>query len=255
MDAAPTTRTASRGRTLAFRIVAAVVGLFGLGGTLPFAIAGFTSADQEIHRLHNVAGALSYGVLLGVSLLACAWRPERSLGPFWVAVASAIATTAAGLVAGDFISGIYFTAPITLVILLWLHPSRAELLPRRVDPATAVLALVALVPATAFALTQARFQTNAFPGDPHAELHHYSAMAITALALPLAAFAAALVVPGRRLAAWLVGIVGAGLGVASLALSDHIGAVEPPWAWLAIIWGVAIVAAVELGERRGASTQ
>ena len=46
-------------------------------------------------------------------------------------------------------------------------------------------------------------------------------------------------------------VTGAGLGLASLLLSDYPGAFRPTWAWLTLAWGVALVAVAEL--RREAS--
>ena len=46
-------------------------------------------------------------------------------------------------------------------------------------------------------------------------------------------------------------MTGAGLGLASLLLSDYPGAFRPTWAWLTLAWGVALVAVAEL--RREAS--
>ena len=230
----------------AFRIVAGVLGVAVIGLNLPFSITSFIDDAQSIHRLHFLAGVFASGLLLGGSLLICAWRPE-SIGPFWVAVATGVASTIAGLISGDFISGSWFTAPISLVILIALHPARSSLL--RIDgieAATVFLGLVALVPAVAFALTQAELQRNGFVSDPHVEFHHYSGMAAYALSLPLAAFAAALRVPGRRIAVWIVGVTGAGLGLGSLLLSDYPGAFETVWAWLTLAWGVALVAVAQL---------
>ena len=112
--------------------------------------------------------------------------------------------------------------------------------------ATAFLGLVALVPAVAYALTQAELQRNGLTSDPHVDFHHYSGMASYALSLPLAAFAASLRVPGRRIAVWIVGVTGAGLGLGSLLLSDYPGAFETVWAWLTLAWGVALVAVAQL---------
>ena len=235
----------------AFRIVAGVLGIAVIGLSLPFAITSFTDDAQSAHRLHFLAGVFASGLLLGGSLLICAWRPE-SIGPFWVAVATGVASTIAGLISGDFISGLWFTAPISLVILIALHPARSSLLKiDGIEVVTTLLGLVALVPTVAFALTQAELQRNGFVSDPHVEFHHYSGMASYALSLPLAAFAAALLVPGRRIAGWIVGVTGAGLGLASLLLSDYPGAFRPTWAWLTLAWGVALVAVAEL--RREAS--
>ena len=230
----------------AFRIVAGVLGVAVIGLNLPFAITSFTDEAESIHRLHFLAGVFVSGLLLGGSLLICAWRPE-SIGPFLVAVATGVASTIAGLISGDFISGLWFTAPISLVILIALHPERRSLFAiNGVDVATAVLAALAVVPSVAFALTQAELQRDGFVSDPHVEFHHYSGMASYALSLPLAAVAASLRVPGRRIAGWIVGVTGAGLGLASLLLSDYAGAFEPVWAWLTLAWGVALVAVAQL---------
>jgi hypothetical protein len=230
-----------------FRIVAGVLGVAVIGLSLPFAITSFTDDAESIHRLHFLAGVFASGLLLGGSLLICARRPESMIGPFWVAVASGVASTLAGVVSGDFVSGLGFTAPIALAILISLHPARSSLLRiDAIDVATAFLALVAVVPAVAFALTQAELQRNGFVSDPHVEFHHYSGMASYALSMPLAAFAAALRVPGRRIAVWIVGVTAAGLGLASLLLSDYPGAFRPAWAWLTLAWGVALVAVAQL---------
>ena len=230
-----------------FRIVAGVLGVAVIGLSLPFAITSFTDDAESIHRLHFLAGVFASGLLLGGSLLICARRPESMIGPFWVAVASGVASTLAGVVSGDFVSGLWFTAPIALAILIALHPARSSLLRiEGIDVATAFLALVAVVPAVAFSLTQAELQRNGFVSDPHVEFHHYSGMASYALSMPLAASAAALRVPGRRIAVWIVGVTAAGLGLASLLLSDYPGAFRPTWAWLTLAWGVALVAVAQL---------
>jgi hypothetical protein len=234
----------------AFRIVAGVLGVATIGLTMPVAVGAFLGDADRIHRLHFIAGSLGSGVLLGVSLVACALDPD-DLAPFWVAVATGVATTIAGIISGDFISGIYFTAPIVLLVLFALHPRRRSLLAiDGVDTATAALAVVAVVPSVAFALTQAELQRNGVASDPHVEFHHYSGMASYALSLPLAAVAAALRLPGRRIAGWIVGVTGAGLGLASLVLSDYPGAFEPAWSWLTLAWGLAIIAVAQLGGRR-----
>jgi hypothetical protein len=234
----------------AFRIVAGVLGVATIGLTVPFAVGAFFGDADRIHRLHFTAGALGSGILLGVSLVVCALDPD-DLAPFWVAVAAGVATSIAGIVSGDFISGIYFTAPIVLLVLFALHPRRRSLFAiEGVDAPTAALAVVAVVPAVAFALTQAELQRNGVASDPHVEFHHYSAMASYALSLPLAALAAALLLPGRRVAGWIVGVTGAGLGLASLVLSDYPGAFDPLWSWLTLGWGLAIIAVAQLAGRR-----
>ena len=243
-------REAGSGRRKAFRIVAGVLGVAIVALSLPLTIQSFTDDAQSIHRLHNLAGVFGFGLLLGGSLIVMARTPE-SIGPFWVATASGVATAIAGIVSGDFISGIYYTAPIGIAILFALHPDRRALLDiRGFDLPTVVLALVSLVPAIAFALTQSELQRNGFVSDPHVEFHHYSGVASYALVIPLAAFAASFRVPGRRAAAWIVGLTALGLGMISLLLSDYPGAYDALWAWLLIAWAIAITELAERSTRR-----
>jgi hypothetical protein len=246
--------TERSGRRLAFRIVAAALGIATIVFAVPFAIAAFVDDEQAVHRLHNLAGVFGFAVPLGVSLLVCAWRPW-SIGPFWVAIASGLAGTIAGIVSGDFVSGVWYSAPIAMVALVLLHPARPALTRiDGIDAPTAVLAALALVPAVAFALTQAELQRNGTSADPHADMHHYSGMASYALWIVLGGGAAALRVTDRRVGAWIVGVGAAGLGLSSLLLSDHLGAFEPVWAWLALGWGLTVVAAT-VWERRSMAVE
>lgn len=237
---------------MAFRIVAGVLGVGGIALSVPFTIISFVDDTESIHRMHNVAFTALYWVLLGVALLACAWRPERNISAFFVAAASGIAGAIAGLASGDFISGVWFTAPIAIVVLWALHPTRRRLLrPSGVDVPLFLLSLLALVPAVAFVLTQSELQRTGSAADPHWEFHHYSGMAASVLALPLCAFGASFHEPGRRLGAWLVGISALMIGAGSLLLSDHAGALDELWAWLAIGWGIAVVIFAEASDRPG----
>ncbi|MGH2636033.1 MAG: hypothetical protein ACRDHU_07810 [Actinomycetota bacterium] len=239
------------GRRKTFRIVAGVLGGLAVGLSVPFAVASLVDDGQAIHRMHNLAFTALYGVLLGAALLSCARDPERNVSAFLVAVASGIAGTIAGLASGDFISGTWFTAPISIVILVVLHPRRAELgrWPG-VDPPTAVLSVVAFVPATAWLLTQAELQRNGVAGDPHWDLHHYSGMAAAALGLALCGLAASLRVSGRRTGVWVVGVSALMVGGGSLLLSDHVGAFDAAWAWLTLAWGLGLVARAEMEARK-----
>jgi hypothetical protein len=245
------TPTTERRRTrTAFRIVAGTVGVVGLALSAPFAVTSFIDDAQSIHRLHNLVFTGLYGVLLGVALLACAWRPEENVSAFFVAVASGIAGAIAGLASGEFISGVWYAGLISIVVLWALHPLRRELFRASgVDLPTALLSLVALAPAIAWLLTQSDLQRTGQPGDPHWEFHHYSGMAAVALALPVCGLAASLRESGRRLGAWLVGVSAGLVGAGSLALSGYPGALDGLWAWLTLAWGVAIIVLAETGSR------
>jgi hypothetical protein len=231
-----------RGSGLAFRIVAGILGVGGIAFSLPFTIISFVDDSEALHRLHNVAFTALYGVLLGVALLVCAARPESNVSAFFVAVASGIAGAIAGLASEDFISGVWFSAPIAIVVMWLLHPARL-LRPSGVDLPSLMLSLLALAPAIAYLLTQSELQRTGSAADPHWELHHYSGMAAAALALPLCAFAASFRESGRRVGAWLVGIAAMMIGGGSLVLLDYAGAFDSLWAWLTLAWGVTFIVA------------
>jgi hypothetical protein len=249
-----TASTERRGTRMAFRIVAGILGVAGVALSAPFAVISFVDDTESIHRLHNLAFTGLYGILLGVALFACAWRPEDNVSAFFVAVASGIAGAVAGLASGDFVSGVWYSGLIAIVVLWALHPLRRELFRASgVDLPTALLSLVALVPAIAWLLTQSDLQQTGHAADPHWEFHHYSGMAAVALALPLCGLAASLRESGRRLGAWLVGVSAILVGAGSLALSGYAGAFDGLWAWLTLAWGVAIIVLAETGSRRATS--
>ena len=251
MMAASGTATGS-GR--AFAIVATILGALGLGFSVPFTVISFIDDEQALHQLHNLEAMALYGVLLGGGLLVAARRPDAQRSAFLVAAASGIAGTISGVISGDFVSGVWYSAPIALAILWWLHPQRHTLLRARgIEPVSAILSLSAAVPAIAWALSQARLQREGFAADPHVELHHHSGAAAAALALVLCGLAASVRVPGRRVGAWLVGATALILGVGSLMLSERAGAMETIWAWLSAAWGVAFVALAEV--RRSPSSE
>jgi hypothetical protein len=244
-----------RGSGTAFRIIAGTLGVGGIALSLPFAIVSFVDDSEAIHRLHNVAFTALYGVLLGLALLASALRPEGNVSSFFVAIASGIAGAIAGLASEDFISGVWYTAPIAIVVMWLLHPNRPRLLrPSGVDIPTLALSLLALVPAIAFLLTQSEMQRTGSAADPHWGLHHYSGMAAAALALPLCGFAASFRESGRRIGAWLVGIAAVMIAVGSLLLSDYAGALDALWAWLTLAWGVAMIASTLMAARERVRT-
>jgi hypothetical protein len=241
-----------RGTRVAFRIVAGILGVGGIFLSVPFTVISFVDDAESIHRLHNLALTGLYGVLLGAALLVCAWRPEQNVSSFFVAVGSGIAGAVAGLASGDFVSGVWYSGPISIAVLWALHPSRRALLRASgVDLPTALLSLAALAPAIAWLLTQSEFQRTGSAADPHWEFHHYSGMAAAALALPICGLAASLRESGRRLGAWFVGVSAVLVGAGSLVLSESPGAFDAFWAWLTLAWGLAVIALAETGIRRG----
>lgn len=243
--------SASRGRTIAFRVIAGLSGLLAAAFSIPFALmAPFETGPDQIHRIHFIAGGLGFGLLTGVPLLLSAWRPDRWISAFHLAMASSVAVLVGGLLSGDLIAAGYGYQVVIAVVLVVLHPFREEVLRVRTPSIPlAVLSLLALIPAVGYLLTWSEVQRLAPAGDPHAELHHYSSMAITGIGFALAGLAVAARGTGWRVAAWLVGFSWAAIGAASLAWPEHVSAFDSPWAWASIAFGVAFVAVAEWQAR------
>lgn len=225
----------SGARTMAFRIVALLLGLAVLIPGLLFAVISLFSGDpvEQSHRVHTIGGTFGIGVM-GVLMLIVAMRPAN-VNAFQAAFVVSVAWAIAGIAAGDFISGTWFTGLVGAVVLLALHPQRSEVLRFSGRPSLQMLAvgLIALLPAGAYAMTMADFQGGPL-NDPHVELHHWSGMAASALTLVAAGMAAALRTPGWPLTAWTTVVAAALFGVTSLVFPDHAGALEVPWGWLVI---------------------
>jgi hypothetical protein len=228
-------RATPGGRAIAFRIVAALLALAVLGPSVPFAVSSLVSSDpvEQSHRVHTIGGVFGLGVL-GVLMLMVAMRPE-SVNAFHAAFVVSIAWAVSGIASGDFVSGLWFTAPLGAVILMILHPRRSEVFRFSGRPSIPMLAvsLMALLPAGAYALTMAELQRGPTV-DPHVELHHWSGMAASVLTLVGAGMAAGLRTPGWPMTAWVAVVATILFGATSIAFPDHAGALEVPWGWLAI---------------------
>jgi len=244
----------SRGRSIAFRILSGLFGLVTLVFTVPFVIASLTDEQEKIHAFHNIGAGLAFSIVLGVGLLLSAWRPEAMLAPFQAAFVGSLVMGMAALLGGDLISGTYFVAPVILVVLAIMHPARAELWAiGRVRASLLVLWVVWSVPAIAYAISQADLQRHNPAGDPHVDFHHYSGAAAAVFGVLAAALVASLGTRGTRAAAWIAGISGGLMGLISLAFSDRVSAFDTPWAWLALLWGIAFIATSELECRKDVS--
>jgi hypothetical protein len=79
-------------------------------------------------------------------------------------------------------------------------------------------------------------------------------MAAAGITIALVGLAASFAARGVRLARWWLGLSVIAMGVASLALSDELGAFDGAWAWAAIAGGVAYVAAGQLSARGSEAT-
>lgn len=243
---------ASRGRLLAFRIVGWLLGVATIGLYLPFVIISFVSDDpsQTVHRFH-VVGSFFGIVLIGVFSIVFVMRPDW-IAAWHVLVAQALAYLFGGLMGGDLISGFWITGVVGLVLLGVFAPDRRALLRLPGHPSVALLtyALLCSIPAWIYAVMNAELQRLGSPSDPHVELHHWSGVAIAALALAGAALAASLRGEGWRFANAVTAVAAVGFGIAGLIFPADPGAPDEAWSWLAIAAGIGlwILTRIEAGR-------
>jgi hypothetical protein len=240
-----------RGTGLAFRILAAVFGLFVVVSSAVFAVISLVSSDpeQHSHRVHTIGTLWGFG-LTGAVLLAIAIRPSN-VNAFQAGLVASVGMVVVGLVAGDLLSGFLFVGLVGTLILYSLHPHRSEALSFSGRPSLLLIGLgvIALVPAGAYALTMTELQGGP-AGDPHVQMHHWSGMAAAALSIVLVAIVAGLRTNGWRVTAWLTSGAGILFGITSVIYPDHPGTLDGPWSWLTIAWSLVFAVAVEFEERR-----
>lgn len=239
-------------RRLAFYAAAVgALGFFGvmLRGMLPLAVTGWYT-DVGPHRLHD----LNFFALVWLGLLGLAVQlydpddrvtavviPVLVMGPLAV-----MALTTSSPIA---MLPVLFTA--VGVVVAALHPAGRSLL--RVDRVTpadrGLLGLLALavIPLLGYAADQLVKQYSV--ADEHTALVHYGGMALLAVLVLLLGLLATVRRRDWRFAAWGAGALAVYLGASSAVFPTYASSVGPTWGGLAVAWGVAFVAAVEL--RRG----
>ena len=233
----------SGSRAKAFRVVAQLMAwsaiAFGLA-TAAFAVLG---EGQEVHAFHNAVVAALLLVLSAPPAIGAARAPERSDGPLLHLIAlgvAAVATMALGL-RPDI-----FTLPFVLLagVLVVLRSPRPQVVEGRPSVALGVMVAAAAVPLIWYALGQAELQ-RLDAATEHAELNHWVETSFYAVAVLLLGGLAAWRPRAFRMSAWSAGVALAVLGGASLGLQGYASALDAPWAWAALVGGLAFVVGAE----------
>ena len=245
-------RAPSHSRLRTFRVIAAIMAMSGVAFGLFTAVFGIVSEAQEIHAFHNVVVAALLLVLSAPPAIAAARAPDRAAGP----LLHLVAVSVAGLI--TMVLGLrvdIFTLPFIVlvgVLLMLQRPRVPALAVGRLSPSLAVLVAVAVLPLVIYALEQAELQRIDFSSE-HAEFNHWVEMSFYALAVLLLGLMAALRPVAYRLTAWCAGLGLAILGGASLALGPYASALDPLWAWAALIGGLVFVSVAEWERLRSPS--
>ena len=245
-------RAPSHSRLRTFRVIAAIMAMSGVAFGLFTAVFGIVSEAQEIHAFHNVVVAALLLVLSAPPAIAAARAPDRAARP----LLHLVAVSVAGLI--TMVLGLrvdIFTLPFIVlvgVLLMLQRPRVPALAVGRLSPSLAVLVAVAALPLVIYALAQADLQRIDISSE-HAQFNHWVEMSFYALAVLLLGLMAALRPVAYRLTAWCAGLGLAILGGASLALGPYASALDPLWAWAALIGGLVFVSVAEWERLRSPS--
>jgi hypothetical protein len=257
----------SRGRLLAFRVLASLFaagafgGLFGIG----LVIGWFDTDEGKIHRVHDIGFGVLAGLFLTVAYMAQLHKPERKLSLRYQIVAAAIASLIAGLMASDPGTGLFFSLiPLaSLAVLVAVHPAGMSLMrgQRSLSAPLAILAVLGAIPLIWFALTTSRLQRTGIRTDPHVQAGHWTIMTAMLLAILLVAALSSLMFNGWRMTAWCAGAGAFFYGLASTVFATFPGTSVPypgskgtGWGLAAMVGGLLFIAAAEWEVRRSPAT-
>jgi hypothetical protein len=248
------TPAAPRGR-LAFRIVGWLLGVLTILPSLAYIVLSLASDDpvDRSHRFHLIGGFAGIA-LIGVFSIVFVTKPSW-LSAWHVLVAQTLAWVIGGLMGGDLVSGFYVTAVVGLLLLAALHPDPRSLLrlPGRPSIPLMIYALLGAFPAWIYAVTYAELQHGPST-DPHVQMHHWSGVAVAALAIMGAALATSLRGAGWQVSAAVTAVAAVAFGLAGLVFSGYPGAPESGWSWVAIAAGVGFWLLARVEAAREAST-
>jgi len=200
------------------------------------------------HRIHQIAmHSVLLGLVLGVALQL--YRPERRVAPLLQPLTVFLAFHVVELATGRYKGGFPFL-DILLILLILLHPRVRELfrLPR-LDWTMVGLTALAAIPWIVFALSQAKLAQLNLPTDEHAQMEHWTRMAVFAILMIVWGLIGSTDLSGWRLTAWLVAYGSVVYGLQSLFFPHQASAALAAWAITAAGWGVIYLVATERRAR------
>ncbi len=254
-----TTTPDSRGKRIAFKVLAAVLAAASLGGLLGIGVilAWIDTNDGGIHRVHDMGFGALYGVILAVGFAVQVWRPERMISAFFQIPAVGLAAAIAGVWASRAYGLIGVFVVIAWAILLALHPSRSEVLrPAREGSSWLLggLSVLGTIPWLWFALTAAKLQRNGLALDPHVNMDHWTTMTAMAIGIVAVGWLSCLRFRGWRVSAWCVGVATILYGLISTVYPGRAGSEGTRWGLIAMAGGLVFIAAAEWEARRPVSS-
>jgi hypothetical protein len=247
-----------RARHVAFFVWAAILSL--LSGVTFAGVTVLTISLWLVHQNPDTTpvvdlGFFALGGIITTGFVIQLRAPEHKIAGVQQAAIGLLALGIAGLI-GERVEPL--TGSLLLLVatalLAALHPARCEFFKvgTRLSQRLAVLALLAAIPATAYAATMLLQARQAGPscflgrcayGDRLAE------MAALAIAIVVVGMLAASKTSGWRVAAWSVGAAAAIVGSASIMLPELPGAFGRAGGVVVVAWSVLFVVVAEWAAR------
>ena len=226
---------------------------YGISGVLiavilPYPLMAIVGGDDQVHRVHDTAGAVQYLLWWGVPI--AVWTHRRlDSGTWLLALASALAIAGAAVPTGDLVTAGSWAPLATMLVLV---PGREEWSRWWFDaglvPVTLVLAAMAWRLVPGLVDTQ-----DVAAADVHGARYHYGGMA-AAYAAAAAGSVVALVSPSR-LVRWLLAAGCVVIGVSCLVWPTSVSALPTAEAWVYLSCGAVVFvgAAYDAARARSAS--
>lgn len=244
--------SARRGSMVASRIVAGLFGALALISSVVYLVEPMTVEAERPHAFHVLASFAGGGLLVGLPLIALAIRPDQVV-PLRVAWAATLGSVVAGFIGGDFVSGYYYALPLVMIVLTALSSARRALLEAGgLNVGMLAVAASAVVPAVLYAADNGSIMREcdiAHDVVGHCSMHHWTAVASSALGLVLVATVIAFRRRGDRIWVWMTGLAAVLFGLASVVYSDpdrYPSSVGAARGGLVILAGLAYVFAAEV---------
>lgn len=250
---------AKKWRVIVFVIVAGLLALLAWFGGIPdlLLLPGQSGFPSDIHRWHEAQAGAFMALLLGGTLLALVWQPQRKpLLALFLVLSLALACIAFATISGaGFIPLVLVIGAVFIALIVLAYPAPRALLKFRGNGtlsypllALTIIAAILLAPIVARELS---WQILGMTGhDVHAMNYHWLTSVLLALLLILAGSLTATKQAGWQILGLITGVTYLYLGAMGELLPDYAGSWGAIGGILGLLAGAAYITMTLLEARR-----